>query len=274
MLVKRIATAAIGIPFSIFAINYGSWVYGITISFFAIVAWYEYSNMIPRDKGNPAFWTGALGIAFFLGCAWQGSPFETVAVITALTLVITARMVFAFHSFSLTDAALSLLGVVYVGFTFSHLLLLRYIDTAHAGLPAHSLPYGAVFIWIAFLGTWASDTFAYFVGSAWGRTKLCPDISPSKTREGAAGGLVGSVVTVIVFGSMYHIPLYHLVALGFVVGIAAPVGDLVESAIKRAAGVKDSGRFFPGHGGVLDRFDSIMFAVPAVYYYVQLIVSR
>ena len=137
-------------------------------------------------------------------------------------------------------------------------------------MPAGTLSAGAVYLWIAFLGTWASDTFAYLVGSKIGRTKLAPLISPGKTREGAVGGLIGTIVTVAVFGSLFQLPLHHLLALGLLVGIVAPLGDLVQSVIKRYVGVKDSGNFFPGHGGVLDRFDSILFAVPAVYYYIQI----
>ena len=131
---------------------------------------------------------------------------------------------------------------------------------------------GAAYLWLAFLGTWASDTFAYFVGTYLGKHKLCPLISPGKTIEGAIGGMIGSVIAIMLLGVLFKLPVYHCIIMGILVGIAAPLGDLVESAIKRFAGVKDSGQILPGHGGILDRFDSILFTVPAIYYYMHIFV--
>lgn len=274
MVAKRVATAVIGIPVAIFIINYGQWLFGLAISFLALVAWYEYVKMMENKQLKPSFWIGIIGVTLFLGCAWFGNPLETATIAILCTLIVLGKTVMAYHHFSLPDAAFTLLGLFYIGLSFSHLLLLRFVDMAFSVPSTLSLSYGALYLWIAFLGTWASDTFAYFVGTKFGRTKLCPAISPSKTREGALGGLAGSVITIVIFGSQFGVPAMHLLCLGLVVGVAAPVGDLVESVMKRYAGVKDSGKFFPGHGGVLDRFDSILFAVPAVYYYVQVFLLR
>lgn len=269
MLAKRIATAVVGIPVAIYIINYGQWLYGITISFLALVAWREYTQIMLNNQIRIAVTVGYSGIVLFIACSWLGNPIEIAAVSTLITIAVLVRTVFTHLTFSLIEAALTLLGLFYIGFSFSHLLLLRFIDSVYLVPSTSSLSYGAMYLWIAFLGTWASDTFAYFVGSKYGRIKLCPAISPGKTREGAIGGLIGSMLTVLAFGSFFGIPWNHLIAMGLLVGFAAPLGDLVESVIKRYAGVKDSGAFFPGHGGVLDRFDSIMFTVPVVYYYVQ-----
>lgn len=269
MLAKRIATAVVGIPVAIYIINYGQWLFGITISFLALVAWREYIEIMLHNQVRVASLVGYSGIILLLACSWLGNPMETAAITTLITLAVLAKTVLAHATFSLTEAAVTLLGLFYIGLSFSHLLLLRFIDSIYLVPSASSLSYGSMYLWIAFLGTWASDTFAYFVGSQFGRTKLCPAISPGKTREGAVGGLIGSMLTVLAFGSFLGITWYHLIAIGLLVGFVAPLGDLVESVIKRYAGVKDSGAFFPGHGGVLDRFDSIMFTVPTVYYYVQ-----
>jgi phosphatidate cytidylyltransferase len=126
---------------------------------------------------------------------------------------------------------------------------------------------GMKYFAIAMLGTWASDTAAYFGGTRWGRHKLCPPISPAKSVEGALFGFAGCIVTIMFAGAYLGFSLTDRLACGSVVGIFCQLGDLVESAIKRHMGVKDSGRFFPGHGGVLDRVDSLLFSIPAVYYY-------
>ena len=273
MLGKRLLTAMVGIPIAIFIINYDQWLFALTISFLTFVAWFEYTKMLQHKHLKPDFAVGALGIAFILGCAWFGNPTETTAVTVMMLFVALIKTVISFGKFSFADAAFTFLGLFYIGFLFSHLLLLRFLDQAVL-MPTGTLSAGAVYLWIAFLGTWASDTFAYLVGSKIGRTKLAPLISPGKTREGAVGGLIGTIVTVAIFGSLFQLPLQHLLVLGLLVGIVAPLGDLVQSVIKRYVGVKDSGNFFPGHGGVLDRFDSILFTVPAVYYYIQIFLLR
>jgi phosphatidate cytidylyltransferase len=109
---------------------------------------------------------------------------------------------------------------------------------------------------------WAADIGAYFAGHRWGRLKLAPQVSPGKTFEGVAGGLLGSVLTAGVGGSLLGLPLAAMLPLGVCVAVTSVVGDLTESMFKRSVGIKDSGRLFPGHGGVLDRIDSITAAVP------------
>lgn len=162
--------------------------------------------------------------------------------------------------------------MVYVGIGFSHLVSLRFLQAEQwIHTPWARLQVGEAYLWLAFLGTWASDTFAYFVGSLLGKHKLCPSVSPGKTIEGALGGLSGSILFVALLGMLFQVPLIHGIVLGLLVGLAAPLGDLAESGLKRFCGVKDSGQLLPGHGGILDRFDSILFAVPAVYYYTQII---
>jgi phosphatidate cytidylyltransferase len=118
-----------------------------------------------------------------------------------------------------------------------------------------------------FIGTWASDSFAYFVGSALGRHKLCPSISPNKTIEGAVGAVVGTTLTIAALGSFFGWPLPLMAVLGALIAVIATLGDLVESVAKRETGIKDSGNIIPGHGGVWDRFDSVLFTAPLVYYF-------
>lgn len=266
----RILTAAIGIPIAIYIINYGAWLFAAAVVLLALIAWHEFFKMMQAKEIKVHYGIGFVGVLLALGCAWLGNAQELVMVILLVVLFSIVKSVFSHTSFGMNDAAFTVLGILYISLPFSHLLLLRftgqyeYIQTAFGALSA-----GAAYLWLAFIGTWASDTLAYFVGSMIGRHKLCPAISPGKTYEGAIGGLVGSIVGVTAMGWLSGLPLTHMLIIGLLVGIVAPCGDLAESALKRFAGVKDSGNILPGHGGVLDRFDAIMFAVPVVYYYIR-----
>jgi phosphatidate cytidylyltransferase len=133
-----------------------------------------------------------------------------------------------------------------------------------------STPFGWQVLLFMFVTIWGNDTGAYFIGSLLGKTPLAPKISPKKTVEGALGGLVVGVLAGVGFGLVFRLPLSILV-LSLLIGIVGQIGDLFESLLKRGAGVKDSGWILPGHGGVLDRFDSAMLSLPLVYSLVGLL---
>ncbi len=148
------------------------------------------------------------------------------------------------------------LGFVYIPFLLGHLILIRNSDT------------GLIWTCFLFVVVFAGDTFAFYVGKAVGRHRLSPSISPGKTVEGAAGGLVGNLLIGALF-KQYWLPELNwgsCICLLILLGVMEQVGDLVESMLKRSAGLKDSGRFLPGHGGMLDRLDGLLFAAPALYY--------
>jgi phosphatidate cytidylyltransferase len=132
-----------------------------------------------------------------------------------------------------------------------------------AGLPGDPGAWAVLFV---FLTTWACDTGAFFVGRTFGRHKLAPQLSPGKTREGAIGGLLAALVVGSVLGNVLHLGSPLSLLLGVVSGVLGQVGDLVASAIKRELGLKDFGALLPGHGGILDRFDSLLLTAPAIYY--------
>lgn len=268
----RVLTALIGIPLAIYAINRGGLVYFSIISFLALIAWHEYVNMLSIKQIKVPFFTGIVYLILLLGCAWWGNAQEMLLVITLALLMTIGTVVIKHSSFTIENAVYTITGIFYIGIPFAHLLLLRLTDAtvSMTGLYGGTLSAGAVYLWLAFTGTWANDTFAYFVGSVWGKRKLCPEVSPGKTIEGTVGGIFGTVGVTLAFGWTYGLPWLHLLVIGIFVGIAAPIGDLTESALKRFTGVKDSGRLLPGHGGVLDRFDSMMFTAPIVYYYVRI----
>lgn len=270
MLMKRVVTALVGALAAGYIINYGQWVYASTVAILALLAWREFCQMFSKKKIILWNGIGSLGILILLGCAWFGNSQEIIMLVFAMTLFILVRTVVFPNSFNIVNASVTLLGILYIGLSFSYLLLLRFTDASNVISSIFgNLTIGTAFLWVTFLGTWANDTFAFFVGSHFGRHKLCPQVSPGKTIEGAIGGVIGSILIVCIAGSFFNLSFLHSLIVGLFIGIVGPLGDLTESAIKRFTGVKDSGNLLPGHGGVLDRFDSIMFAVPTVYYYLH-----
>ena len=161
---------------------------------------------------------------------------------------------------SLRDGAMTLFGVLYLGLTLGTLSMTRL------------LPLGEWLVFFLLLVTWASDTGAYVVGTLYGRHRLAPRISPNKTVEGLVGGLLGAIIVGYVarWWFLPELPGLDCLILATLLTITGLWGDLTESAMKRSAGMKDSGRILPGHGGMLDRLDSLLFAAPAFYYYVTL----
>jgi phosphatidate cytidylyltransferase len=163
----------------------------------------------------------------------------------------------AFKQFRGADTSTTVFGAVYVGFTLAHLVLI------------HALDSGAVLVLVILVGVWAMDVFAYLVGSAIGKHRLAPHISPNKSWEGFIAGSVGTIGAWIAGWYFIHpsnLPLWWFVVTGVVAAIAALLGDLAESRLKREVGAKDSGTLLPGHGGFLDRFDSLILVSVVTYY--------
>ncbi len=158
--------------------------------------------------------------------------------------------------FKLIDVSLNILSTIYIiGFIF-HISLLN----------------GNILIWLIFITAWSTDTFAYFTGIYLGKRKLCPNLSPNKTIEGAIGGIIGSLLVTLVFIKLFNTDnILKLSFLSILCSIISQIGDLTASKIKRITGIKDYGNIIPGHGGILDRFDSILFTSPIVYYYIKFI---
>ena len=169
---------------------------------------------------------------------------------------------FSGGKYEVKDIAVTLLGIIYIPFLFSFFTLTRRMEQGH------------LYIWLILIGACVTDTFAFFTGITIGRVKIVPKISPKKTLEGCIGGVAGCIIAMTLFGYFFrnelNVPLIHFAVLGLICGIISQLGDWSASAVKRAVGIKDYGNLMPGHGGVLDRVDSILFTAPAVYFYINI----
>ena len=177
-------------------------------------------------------------------------------------VIMSLLYLFKIESRELTDAMATLTGIFYVIFLSFHVTLVE--QTGEYG----------ILVWLIFLTAFGTDIMAYFTGYAIGKHKLCPKISPKKTIEGSIGGILGSVLLCGLFG-YFVIPrlLLHCIIIGILGGVVSQFGDLTASIFKRKMGIKDYGNLIPGHGGILDRFDSVLFTAPMVYYYIMLIIQ-
>lgn len=179
-----------------------------------------------------------------------------------IVLVVMAGLIYGMDvtKRSINDGISTIIGLIYVVFFLYHILLLDGIGEYR------------VLIWLVIITAFSTDIMAYFSGYLFGKHKLAPNLSPKKTIEGAVGGALGSILFSGVFG-YFIVPklLLHCLILGLIGGIMSQFGDLTASAMKRKMGVKDYGNLIPGHGGIMDRFDSVIFMAPIVYYYITLV---
>lgn len=248
-----------------------------------------YQTVRRQGTGSP---TDALGFAaciLFQFAAWThgGSRFAPYLPALLMLLVIATLLselvkqselsqeltkqqplLLKYQGRPIINVGTTLLGGIYVGWLFSYMTLLRGGMGAPVLVPpiagTHQGQWLVIFVSAS---TWLSDVGALFIGTGLGRHKLAPSISPAKTWEGSIGGLLCSLAGGALMGLWMRLPLEHAVGLAFLCGLAGQVGDLCELALKRDLGVRDFGTVLPGHGGVLDRIDSLLFAAPLAYYY-------
>jgi len=273
-MLTRILTALVGIPVAALVVTKGGWLFLAAVLFLALVGWKELADMAATKdihvfKASSGLATALLILA--LGCNYEQLTLPILGL-GSIGILIEGLYNHCQRGESRWElhTSLSALAFLYVGVLFAHLPLLRNLPGAESMIGALKFQHGELLFWVVLLGTWSSDTFAYFAGRALGKHKFC-SVSPKKTWEGVAAGFTGAVLVIFLLSINYlglSSPL--ALAIGLAVAFTAPVGDLVESILKRSFEIKDSGRLFPGHGGVLDRFDSLLFAVPVAYYIILL----
>ena len=239
------------------------WLYGAAVVVLA-AALLEYRRLTQAMNASAPWWILApLSFALLFRLVLPGW-LSLQLMLAAATVAGLAAMVFLRDwRQSLTRWALAVGGSLYLGYLLSFYLALYVMtrpDPGHVGFKTVIAVFGAV---------WVGDTAAMLVGTRFGRHRFFPRISPHKTVEGAVAGLVGSGVFFAIAGPLIQLPFPHDILLGVLIGVVAQVGDLVESQLKRTAGVKDASQLIPGHGGILDRIDSLLLVGPLVYYYLQ-----
>jgi len=286
---KRVATAVVLVPLTVGVVLWGSTaIVAIAVALVTELALFEYFAL-GEAIGHRAyrFWTGtcALGLIFVQWAAsstwavltrsnytfevYKGghlSPIRLLVHDVFFVFVIGVAIITLFARRPLVEvlpaAGISSSGLILVAFPLSF------------AIPLHAVNgQGPALLLFAFVIVWVGDTAAYFLGRWIGKHPLAPHLSPKKTWEGTVAGFVGSLLVPLAFMPWMNVPLMHLLGMAALGNIAGQVGDLLESGYKRSAGIKDSGTLLPGHGGVLDRIDALILAVPVVWYYWILIYS-
>ena len=229
----------------------------------SLIGVYEYNKAFKTAGYNPISWIGYLGCLTLFS---MGGLVENADKILCIRIALPAILICIFSyailtnlKFNIIDVMITCFSLVLIPFMFSFIKLILMMNN------------GRLLIWYVLLGAFASDIAAYFIGSKFGKRKLCPDISPNKTVEGSIAGIVAVVIAYIVItliANNYYdlnINMYLAIFSGVIIAIVGQFGDLTASAIKRFCKIKDFGSLMPGHGGILDRLDSMMFVAPVIY---------
>ena len=269
----RVASGLLFAPLLILLVRSGGWAFLAFVGLEVTLGLIEFYRMM-RAKGLAPFaWFGTAGSLGMLWLVYRPHVSHPDFLATAaLLLALAFGLRRADRPRQVESIAVTLFGMLYVGWLSAHLVLLRELPW-QAGT---SYGEGTAYVLLAFTVTWSCDIGAFLIGRAFGRNRPWTRISPRKSVEGAAGGFAAAILAALgarlVFAPFLR--LWDAVALGGLVGVFAQVGDFVESLLKRDADHGDSSDLIPGHGGVLERFDSLYFAAPLVYYYLKLIVFQ
>lgn len=260
MHIKRVIAAFVFIPLLLLLVLKGSYLhYSLFISTLSLMGLLEYFKLIKGKVNHRMRITGVLWGMFLAAGLFIGNSQIVIAILALgfISLCLTRLSITGDIKTVFQDIGFTSLGPLYVSLLFGHLQLIQ------------TMVEGRKWTLLLFATIWMGDTAAFYTGLSVGRHKLYPEISPNKTVEGAAGGVFGSII-VVVIAKMWFIrqmSLTDVAVISIGIAVVGQLGDLCESMFKRAAGVKDSGSIIPGHGGILDRFDSILFAAPFLYYY-------
>ena len=273
MLRKRVITALWSIPLLIAVVWFDAplpW-FTVLLAIWGVLASFEFYRLVAAARVPPLTYFGLVWVLLLilsrdadllatLGPYLDPTRLTPLLLITAALLPPIWSLIRGQPESLFSRWAWTVAGILYTGWLLSHLVALRGLDE------------GRNWVFLALFATFASDSAAFFVGRAWGKRRLAPSISPGKTWEGAIGGILAAIIVCLLFtlSTPLSLPLSagQAILLGLLVSLFGQLGDLLESLFKRQMGVKDSSRLIPGHGGLLDRMDSVVLAGMVVYYYV------
>lgn len=265
-LAVRALVAVIGIPLMIGAANSGGYWLLAVVSILAMLGLWEFYGMVQAKGYRALTWWGlALGLALIIAIH-VGAPLPWGIAVGILLTMFCAHVIVARRDHPVIALSTTVFGVVYVPLLLAHMMLLRNCSEL----------LGAKLLILTFVLVWIDDTGAYFTGMSLGRHPLAQAISPKKSVEGLIGGtlLTAACAIGIKYWLIPELRSWEMLAIALGIAALGVLGDLFESMLKRDSGIKDSGTILPGHGGILDRFDSLLFAVPFVYWFARLILFR
>lgn len=259
----RVLTSVICAPILIIILLCPSILVTLTVIAASIIGLYEYYKAVGLLAHRGLCAMGIVA-AVIIPVGLMLSIQETLILVYVYVVALFLIMLIYNKRVKASDIAMLILGIIYIPYFLSYIIHIR------------SMEFGRFFIWLVFIGAFSTDTCAYFAGRMFGRHKLCPDISPKKTVEGAIGGVVGAGVIFVLFGIVVNnafagflggrqFNLLLLFVLGLIAAVISEIGDLVASSIKRQYDIKDFGNILPGHGGILDRCDSIILVAPTIF---------
>jgi len=263
MLKKRIASAVIGILILILLIFSGSLIFAAAVSAIVFIGLKEYCKMISLDIKSSRiiiYFSGFLLIinSYFSVNDFFNLPYGIIIFIIIILLYLDLLLNYDDRNF-LKNLSYQFFGIIYIAGGMSFAVFLRDFSLE---------PFQNTFaLWLVLIATWITDSGAYFSGKKFGKKQLAPKISPNKTIVGAIGGILSTAIFILLVGYFLDIISFYWIVFSFLLPATAIIGDLFESCLKRNLGVKDTGNIIPGHGGILDRFDSFIFTAPFTYYF-------
>ena len=266
----RVLVSILAIPLILAACFYGGIPFLIFVFGIGLVSFYEFSELTKNKDAYVNFPLGILTVIVIIANSYYGF-IETNIVLIIATVLILLFELFRNRSSAIINVGTTLLGILYLGMLSSTILLIREFFNKSEML----YPEGGFLIISIMVSIWVCDSAAFFLGSAFGKHKLFPRISPNKSWEGAIAGFIFAVIGMIAAKILVldYLTWQDVIVIGIIAGTIGQLGDLVESMIKRDAKVKDSSALIPGHGGIFDRFDSLLLTAPVVYLYLYFFVS-
>ena len=260
MFTTRLVSGIILVILALVLVTTGGGVLFAAVAAISLIGMFELYRVMKLEK-TPLAAVGYLAAALYYGFVWFEKEDLMMLMAAAFVMVLMAVYVFTFPKYKTEEITITFFGVFYVAVMLSYLFLVRRAAD------------GVYLVWLVFLSSWGCDTCAYCVGVLIGKHKMAPKLSPKKSIEGAVGGVVGAALLAVIYGFVFKDAMGCTTqTIWFMAGICAVgalismVGDLTASAIKRNYEIKDYGKLIPGHGGILDRFDSVIFTAPIIFY--------
>lgn len=249
---KRLVSSLFMLPLLILLVVRGILLY-IGGAVLMLIAVHEFYSAFEHIDKKPIYEIGYVYIIFIMFANIIHAKDGVYSLFMFILFVVSIIYVL-FKKKDVVEISITFSGILYIGYCFNSIIMI-----------SDRISYGYLFVWLVFIIAFATDIFAYLIGRKFGKHKLIPSISPNKTIEGSIGGIIASMFFSFLFGFYFDLPIYIIIITSFLGSIIAQIGDLAASSIKRYVGIKDFGKLIPGHGGVLDRFDSVLLVAPYVY---------